>query len=341
MTGSDRSGFGQRVGDESHGAPREHPNHTVGVSMSDEPLVIFETVHGSTAYGLAREGSDVDVKGIVVGPRSWYLGPTPGPEQLTLSADHVRYELRRFVRLALDANPNVIELLWTRPEHHLVLTPPGERLLAERDRFLSRRVADRFGGYAMAQLKRIRTHRAWLLTPPTHPPTRDEFGLPERTVIPADQLAAAERLISEGDGETADVSPNFLAVLDREKRYKAARQSWTQYQGWLANRNPARAELEARHGYDTKHAMHLIRLQRMAVEILETGEVHVHRPDRDELLAVRDGAWSYEEIEAAAEGTLERIRAAAVTSPLPDEPDEAGLTELCVDMCTDHLGVAR
>jgi len=310
------------------------------MSASNEPLVIFETVHGSTAYGLAREGSDIDLKGIVVGPRSWYLGPTAGPEQLTLSADHVRYELRRFVRLALDGNPNVIELLWTRPEHHLILTPLAERLLAERDRFLSRRVADRFGGYAIAQVKRIRTHRAWLLTPPTHPPTRDEFGLPERTVIPADQLAAAERLISQGDSKAADVSPNFLLILDREKRYKAAQQSWTQYQGWLTNRNPARAELEARHGYDTKHAMHLIRLQRMAVEILETGEVHVHRPDRDELLAVRDGAWSYEQIESAAESILERIRAAAATSPLPDEPDEAGISALCVELLAEHLDTA-
>jgi len=45
--------------------------------------------------------------------------------------------------------------------------------------------------------------------------------------------------------------------------------------------------LEAKFGFDTKHAMHLIRLLRMAREILETGVVHVKRPDAEELSAIR------------------------------------------------------
>jgi predicted nucleotidyltransferase len=305
--------------------------------MTTEPRVIYETVHGSRAYGLARRGSDTDIKGVVVGPRRWYLGFIGGPDQLTLSDDHVRYELRRFVRLAADANPTVLELLWTEPDDHLVVSPAGARLLAERQRFLSKRIAARFGGYAQSQLKRIRTHRAWLLSPPDAPPTRAAFGLPERTVVPVDQLRAAEALLDAGDTEALDVSPNFMDLLAREKRYGHAQTHWRQYQSWLSTRNPARAGLEARHGYDTKHAMHLVRLQRMALEALTEGVLIVRRPDRDELLAVRDGELTYDQLEADADRWRAKIADAAVASTLPDEPDDAALDELCVELLAEEL----
>lgn len=306
-------------------------------AINDEPRLIFETVHGSTAYGLARHDSDVDLKGIVVGPRRWYFGIDAAPEQIDLSADHVRYEIRKFLRLAADANPTVLELLFTAPEHHRTVTESGRFLLDNRHAFLSKRIADRFGGYALSQLKRIRGHRAHLLAPPTHPPSRAEFDLPDRTVIPADQLAAAEALLAAGDSDAADVSPNFFDLLGRERRYKSALKNWQSYQQWLRGRNPKRAELEARFGYDTKHAMHLIRLQRVGIEALATGALNVHRSDRDELLAIRDGMWTYDQLEAAAESAHLELLAAASSTSLPDEPNLALIDTLCVETIEREL----
>src|SRR5262249_45352998 len=157
--------------------------------------VIYETVHGSQAYGLATASSDVDIKGVIVGPRDWYFGFAPSPEQLELGPDHVRFEIRKFMRLAANANPTLLEVLFTSPEHHRVVTREGERLLAARARFCSRRVKDSFAGYAVAQLKRIKTHRRWLLHPPSAEPSRASFGLPERTLISPDQQGAAEALL--------------------------------------------------------------------------------------------------------------------------------------------------
>jgi predicted nucleotidyltransferase len=304
----------------------------------DQPTVIYETVHGSTAYGLARAGSDVDVKGVVIGPSGWYLGWAGGPEHIDLSPDHVRYDIRKFFRLAVDANPTVLELLWTRDEHHRVVTDAGRRLIEARDGFLSQRVAERFGRYALAQLKRIRTHRAWLHSPPAGAPTRSQFGLPDRTVIPADQLAAAQALLEESDLDAVDVSPDFVELLTREKRYKSAQTQWRHYNDWLKNRNPARSYLETRFGYDTKHGMHLVRLQRMALEVLTTGTVNVFRPDRDELLAIRDGAWAFDELEARTSDLAAKIDDAVRSSPLPARPDEAALDRLCVELVAEHLG---
>ncbi len=302
-------------------------------SPSDDGVtLIFETRSGSRAYGLAREGSDEDFRGVIVGPRSWYFGFRGGPEQIEHSSDHVWTELRKHVRLSAQGNPTLLEMLFTDEADHRVVTPEGRALLDARERFLSRRVEGTFAGYALAQLKRIRTHRRWLLTPPSKEPLRADYGLPERTTIPRDQQGAIEALEARGELEAAALSPSFLGVLAREKRYRTAHREWEQHRQWQRERNPKRAALEAAHGYDTKHAMHLVRLMRMAIEILGTGRVIVKRPDREELLAIRDGAWSYEELESRCESLRAEIAEVAQRSSLPDAPDEDALDALTVSL---------
>lgn len=309
------------------------------MARDDEPTVLYEAVHGSRAHGLAQEGSDTDLKGVVVGPARWYFGFRGGPEQIELHPDHVRYELRKLLRLVAKANPTVLEVLFTDPSYHRVMTPWGERLLDERERFVTKRVAGSFGGYAMQQLRRIETHRRWLLHPPREAPERAAFGLPERKPIPRDQLGAAEALVERG--QTPPLSDSLLEVLAREKRYRSAKKEWDQYTHWKKHRNPKRAALEAEHGYDTKHAMHLIRLQRMAVEILRTGEVIVRRPDRESLLAIRRGALSYDALVDEARANVAAIDAAAKTSALPAEPDEDAIEALGVAIVEEVLAERR
>jgi len=301
--------------------------------------LIFETLHGSRAFGLARAGSDEDLKGVLVGPPAWYHGFVDAPQQLELGKDHVRYELRKFFRLAIAANPTAIEMLFADPNHHRTLTRTGQRLVEARQAFLSRRIRDTFSGYALSQLKRIRGHRGWLMSPPQAKPRRSDYGLPERTLVSQDQLGAAQTLIERGELAEADLTPNFLDIMNRERRYRQAKREWDQYQSWLANRNPARAELERAYGYDTKHAQHLVRLLRMGIEILETGQVHVRRPDAAELLAIRDGAWSYDELLAAVDELETRVELAAKNSRLPADPDEVSLNQLCVELIEEVLRV--
>lgn len=302
-----------------------------------EPRTIFETVHGSRAFGLARDDSDQDLKGIVVGPPRWYHGFRGSPEQIELGPDHVRYEVRKFFRLAVAANPTAIEMLYADPSHHRALRPSGIRLLEARDRFLSRKVGETFSGYALSQLKRIRGHRGWLLSPPNAKPARKDYGLPEKTVIPQDQLGAAQALVERGAVAEADLTPNFLDLMNRERRYRQAKRDWDQYQAWLRNRNPARAALERQHGYDTKHAQHLVRLLRMGIEILETGHVQVWRDDREELLAIREGAWSYDLLIESVVALEARVVDATRATELPPEPDAEALDALCAEIVWSEL----
>jgi hypothetical protein len=98
------------------------------------------------------------------------------------------------------------------------------------------------------------------------------------------------------------------------------------------HRNPTRAELERRFGYDTKHAMHLLRLLKMGAEILETGQVHVYRRDREWLMAVRDGLLTYDELLELAAAYESRLEELYWHSPLPEAPDSEAAEALVMEL---------
>lgn len=291
----------------------------------------FLTRHGSHAYGLAIETSDLDVKGIAIPPPSYFTGFLNRFEQAEFTnPDMTIYEVRKFFALAADCNPNIIELLWTDESDHLFVSPIGRVLLENRTLFLSRKAKFTFSGYAIAQLKRIKTHRKWLLKPPDHKPTRAEFGLPEHGVMSPDERGAIEATLARTP-ET-EFSPHAMAIYEKERAFANATREWSQYLNWKQTRNPARAALEAKFGFDAKHAMHLVRLMRMCREILTSGAVVVRRPDREELLAIRNGAWGYDQLIEWADQQDTEMQALYEASPLPHSPNRPNLSILCQEL---------
>jgi len=342
---------------------------------------LYLAKHGSRAYGTHIEGiSDTDYKGFCTVPIEYLFGFMKNFEQAELNdPDTVIFELRKFFKLAADCNPNSLEILYVEPEDIVYISPLGEEVLANRDLFLSKKIKFTMVGYSVAQLKRIKLHRRYLLNPPASPPTRKELGLPEATLIPQDQLEAASAEIKkelnkfqfdfmQGIDEsvkigiqsimaemlaelkiTADqqweaasrkigLSDSFIEVLKKEKTYTNKKREWDQFQNWKTTRNPARAALEEKFGYDTKHAYHLVRLLRMAKETLITGKLLVKRPDKDELLAIRNGLWSYDEIIEFSEKIEKEVDELYVTTNvLPNIPDKNKLDKLCIDLIEKSL----
>ncbi|HVI41862.1 MAG TPA: nucleotidyltransferase domain-containing protein [Anaerovoracaceae bacterium] len=146
------------------------------------------------------------------------------------------------------------------------------------------------------------------------------------------QFASTEDALFEAVARDQQFSDNFIEVLKAEKKYRAAKQEWDSYQHWLKSRNPARAEIEKKYGYDCKHAAHLVRLIRMCREILEKGEVLVKRPDAQEILSIRNGAWTYEEIVAFAEKEDIALQDVAKKSKLPSSPPMNEIHDLVFEM---------
>lgn len=99
-----------------------------------------------------------------------------------------------------------------------------------------------------------------------------------------------------------------------------------------ANRNPVRHEIEKRLGYDSKNALHLVRLLTTCEDILRTGTFETYRPDRQFLLDIRNGAMTYDEVLKWAEDKNSELKTLAETSPLRKKPDINFLEELQMEV---------
>jgi len=366
---------------------------------------IFIALAGSHAHGTARDGSDVDLRGVCIAPLDvrlslferfeQYDGPlveelagialprlrahATASRGLDVKIECVVFDLAKFVGLCATANPNALEILFADERDWIYETPVWRKLHDGRHRFLSKQIAQTHVGYAMAQLKRIETHRSWLLHPPARKPTREDFGLPETGTLHRDdqnriEEGIADQLRSYGVDDLDMPKPTRIAVQERlrvfwtdvfdtpeneieermravathalalptevvttlnaEKRYRAAMKHWESYQAWKAQRNPMRSALERQHGYDTKHAMHLIRLMRMGLEALQQGTFAVRRSDADELIAIREGALSFEQLLAAAKHLERELRGAAETTSLPAKADPDDIDRWFVEIVT-------
>lgn len=118
--------------------------------------VIYLVRSGSHAYGTNTPESDLDTRGVCIPPAPYLVGLSTFEQRVEESGnDSTIFTLHKFFNLALDCNPNIIELLFVRDIDVLWTTSEGQALRANRDLFLSKHAFNTFGGYAYAQLRKI------------------------------------------------------------------------------------------------------------------------------------------------------------------------------------------
>lgn len=142
----------------------------------------------------------------------------------------------------------------------------------------------------------------------------------------------------------SSVSQYFLKdeykdIAQKELAYIAALNSWDSYVQWARHRNSKRAEMEAKSGYDLKHAMHLIRLLRMGVEILGGNGVNVDRTniDRDHLMDIRNGVFTFDQILEEADALNAKADELYKTCTLPKKPNSEKIDGVLINILDKHL----
>ena len=119
--------------------------------------VVYRCIIGSRAYGLDDTESDTDRRGIYVPPGDLHWSLYGVPDQLENDAtEEVYWEIQKFLVLALKANPNVLECLFT-PVVELA-SPIAEELLSMRETFVTKLIYQTFNGYVLSQFKRMQAH---------------------------------------------------------------------------------------------------------------------------------------------------------------------------------------
>lgn len=235
-----------------------------------EATTILRAVVGSTAHGLNLEGTDDrDEMGVCVEDLASFGGFSEFEQFIYRTAaereskhdapsqpgdlDLCIYSLRKFLRLAMQGNPSVLNLLFVRPEHCIVHKFHGAELQGLAPLIVSRRAGARYLGYMESQRQRLL-------------------------------------------GERGQKKVN-------------------------------RPELEEKYGYDTKYAMHILRLGFQGVELLSTGRISLPMPkeERAFCMATRKGEVPLQSMLTRA-GELEReLKDLTDSSGVPADPDRDGI----------------
>ena len=302
--------------------------------------VILLGLSGSYSYGTDIETSDIDIRGIALNQKSDLIGLTQFEQYVDADTDTVIYAFNKIITLLLNCNPNTIELLGLQPEHYLYLNDIGRMLLDNRSLFLSRRAINSFGGYADAQLRRLQN----ALARDTFPQSEKEqhiFNSVKNAMRDFNnhykhfENGSLELFIDEAvnpELETeifVNANMKHYPLRDYSSMWNTMANVVRDYEK-IGKRNKKKDDLHL-----NKHAMHLIRLFMMALDILEKGEIHTYREkEHDLLMDIRFGKFQKED------GTFhesfydmlsdfeKRLHYAAENTDLPEEPDMPKVQEL-------------
>lgn len=133
---------------------------------------------------------------------------------------------------------------------------------------------------------------------------------------------------------------NLILIMQKEREYKHRQEEWRKYCEWKTNRNEKRAADEAKYGYDLKFGYHIVRLYNTCKEILTEGKVNVYRQDRDEIMKVRRGEWTFEQLEEftqKSDAELEQLY--KTTTVVPRQPNVKFLDKLCQEIIEQGLNL--
>lgn len=306
--------------------------------------IVFLTLGGSYAYGTNVETSDVDVRGCALNSRTDILGMSSFEQVVNVATDTTIYAFNKLVQLLMSCNPNTIEMLGCKPEHYFMISEIGQQMIDNRKLFLSQRAIASFGGYANQQLRRLEN----AVARDAMPQGRREEHMKNSM---DNSMAAFEKKYAafpEGSIKLyTDESPRD--DLDREvfadiqlthfpaRQFHSMINDMTNVIGTYEKLNGRNKKKDAEHL--NKHAMHLVRLYLMCLDILEKEEIVTYREaDRAMLLEIRHG--KYQNLDGTYQSEFfdmvsdfeKRLDYAKKNTSLPKVPDYHRIEEFVMDV---------
>lgn len=342
--------------------------------------IIFECIGGSRAYGLNTPTSDTDIRGVFILPENQFYSLEPIDQISNETNDIVYYELRKFISLCLNNNPNILELL-NVPDHCVLYK---NHLFDEIKAafFLSKKCEQSFGNYAYAQIKKARGLEKKIVNPVEKerksildfcfvldkgrsipvkdyleqnkmnqencglskiPHMKDCFNLFHSTKLGYKGIAKNTFSNEVSQSNIPKEESPLIMLFFNKDGYSSYCKKYSEYWAWVDKRNEARYENTLAHGkkYDSKNMMHTFRLLHMAREIALTGEINVLRPERDYLLAIKEGQYEYEDLVESAGALKEELGDLYANSNLPETPDKERAEELLIKIRTQFYECVR
>lgn len=144
-----------------------------------------------------------------------------------------------------------------------------------------------------------------------------------------------------------EIAPALWNKVQKNRKVFLARHSARQFLGFAddqfkrltgekgSGKKGQRPEYIGKFGYDTKAAMHGLRLLYECMELMNIGSITLPRPEKDLLIEVRSGEWTLEKVLAHAKELGRQVEESVRKSPLPERVDRAAISRLVAKLHFD------
>ncbi|MDL4839631.1 DNA polymerase beta superfamily protein [Aquibacillus rhizosphaerae] len=300
---------------------------------------IYHIISGSTAYGLATEKSDIDEKAFVILPIEYILQLDKDWETETFHSPDIEFHsLKKALLLLRAQNPTMLETLFVLDSFIIKQTEYGKKLRDNRHLFLSKQCFHTFGGYARDQLMLIKNGLK-------RTSKQDYNSHLENTLNTMHtEKKSKYPLLEKGELKINQVYRNNLGKVNVDYTVNFNNIPITQLNSVVSELSGTIKNSNKRNNRDRKptdklfkHAMHLIRLLLMGIELLESGNLTVYREkNRDFLLSVRNQNFTWQEIFDITDDLFIQLASAKTNSQLPEKVNSNQIDKLYLDIARDY-----
>ena len=306
--------------------------------------IILLTLGGSHAYGMEKEDSDLDIRGITLNSKQEILLGKDFQTITDLPTDTAIYSFNKIIELLTKANPNTVEQLGCRPEQYLYLSEIGKELLANRKMFLSKLCIHSFGNYGQAQLRRLENKSARLTSQAEYERhilnsiENAFFTFRERYLTCPEESI---RLYLDDSSRPEMEKEIFMDVHLKHYPLRDYANMWNDMKSIVSSYNKIgkRNKTAMTHNKLGKHMAHTLRLYMMCIDILEKEEIITCRTEEHDLLMkIRPGDFLNEnrqplpEFYEILDEYDKRFEYAKTHTALPELPDYKRIEEFQADI---------
>ena len=325
--------------------------------------IMLLSLGGSKAYGTDTPESDTDIRGFALNPRNQVYGLEKDYEQVVdLETDTTVFSLTKMIKLLISCNPNTIEILGCRPQDYLYTNKYGDKVLQNKQNFLSIKAIDTFGGYARAQYNRLEhsllgngayDDKLFNMLKHSMDNIIEAFNIKHRN----NQLNLAMRLIEEekdkdiwgkmkhsakaeevGQDLVISGSLNEYPVSEFKTIISELHKAQSEF-GNINKRNTKKTDKKL-----AKHMMHLIRLYLMGIDLNRSALIKTYRDGEEHqmLMDIRNGKYMYSDgmkVRPEFYDLLHQVQKdyqdSQTNTVLPEEPNYEALNEMLFEIYTE------
>lgn len=301
---------------------------------------------GSYLYGTNTPESDEDFVGIFM-PDEEYVYGFKRVDEVDMSVhsknedgkntkdavDIKYYEFRKFVKLAMENNPNILEVLFVNKENIIFCNDLGDELLYRAKMFPHQGAKQKFLGYAFSQKHKMvvkKDNYFDLLKAKEWLAAMNDFSLWECEQFM--DKSVFKRQLHNLSGKT-----DFYQVGDINLQPHLSVKNALKIINERLDKVGNREDLYLKHAYDTKFAMHLVRLMMEGYALLLSGELQFpfNSTRKETLMSIREGKKEIKEVVGIAEKYQQLIE--NMTSGLRARPMYEEIEKFVIEVMKRYL----